>query len=102
MNILHFYGQTSLAESVMQDGEKAFSSMKVKAGDWQRQLSGIVFLYGQQPNTTIFASIDSEDNEDNKGSEANEDYEDYDDNDNDDNADNIDNADDAHHNPKRR
>ena len=32
MNTLHFYGRTSLAESVMQDGVKAYSDEKVKDG----------------------------------------------------------------------
>src|SRR5271156_2298438 len=50
MNTLHFYGRTSLAESTMQDGEKAHSSTKFRLGDWKRQLSRVVFLYGEAAN----------------------------------------------------
>jgi hypothetical protein len=67
MNILHFYGQTSHAESVMQDGEKAYSSEKLRSRDWKNELSKVVFLYGEEPNialfTTKYANIDNEEHE---------------------------------------
>jgi hypothetical protein len=125
MNTLHFYGQTSLAESMMQDGEKAHSSKKIKLAGWKRQLSQVVFLYGKEPNTATFnteyASTsnnyndgnkdggdgdDDEDNEDGKDNEGGENGEDNEDNedgkDNEDNEDSEDSADDAHPDPKRR
>jgi hypothetical protein len=89
MNTLHFYGQTSLAESMMQDGEKARSSKKSKLGGWTRQLSQVVFLYGEEPNTATFgteyASTSNNYNDDNEDDEDGEDS-----------------ADDAHPDPKRR
>jgi hypothetical protein len=122
MNILHYYGQTSLAESMMQDGEKAHSSRKFGLGDWKRQLSKIVFHYGKEPYTATFrtehASIGNKDNKDgknNKDGEGNKDGEDNEDGE--DNADGEDNegdeddegdednedgADDAPPAPKRR
>jgi hypothetical protein len=106
MNTLHFYAQTSLAESMMQDGGKAHSSMKVKPGDWKGQLSQVVFLYGEKPNTVTFSTEyagignnDNDDNEDDNDGEGNEDNEDGRDNgDNEDGGDNEDND----PNPKRR
>ena len=41
----------------MQDGEEAYSGTKVgNDNDWQKELSRIVFLYGEQPNTAIFTT----------------------------------------------
>lgn len=63
----------------MQDGEKAYSS-KYQAGNWQKELSKIVFLYGKQPNivlfTTGYASIDNKGNKDNRKHEEQEENED--------------------------
>src|SRR5436305_13128975 len=42
INTIHFYRGTSLAESMMQDGEKAYSSKKVKEGNWKKELSKII------------------------------------------------------------
>src|SRR5436189_3260192 len=69
MDTLHFYGWTSQAKSVMQDAEKAHSGKKVKVANWHKELSQVVFHYGQQPNMVLFslehASIDNE-NENNE------------------------------------
>ena len=56
MNTLHYYGRTSLAESMMQDGEKAYSGMKVTLAGWREQLSQVVFCYGKEPNTATFSA----------------------------------------------
>jgi len=114
MNTLHYYGRTSLAESMMQDGEKAYSGMKITLAGWREQLSQVVFLYGKQPNTATFTTKytdtgnkdndeDGEDGEDNRGGEDNEgDEGDEDNRGGEDNEDNEDGADDAPPTPKRR
>jgi hypothetical protein len=80
MNTLHYYGRTSLAESMMQDGEKAYSGMKITLAGWREQLSQVVFLYGKKSNTVTFSAKytdignkDNEGDEDNRGGEDNED-----------------------------
>jgi hypothetical protein len=54
MNTLHYYGRTTLAESMMQDGGEAYSGMKITLEDWREQASQVVFCYGKEPNTATF------------------------------------------------
>jgi hypothetical protein len=56
MNILHYYGRTTLAESMMQDGGEAYSGMKITLKDWREQASQVVFCYGKEPNTATFSA----------------------------------------------